>query len=145
MPHWVRLLEYASKTHQPPTGTVYVVVVGVLISSLSSALGSLFGAARILQAIARDDLFWFLSVFKFGSEHGDEPRVAVLGTWVLTQACIFLNDLDVVAPIITAFFLLSYALVNLTCLALCVLGSPNFRPTFRYYSWHTAAAGLIAW
>jgi len=38
----------------------YLVVFGVCISSISSALGSLFGGSRVLQALARE---WQFSPF----------------------------------------------------------------------------------
>lgn len=60
---------------------------GIMISSLSSALGSLFGGSRILQAMARDKLLGVLKPFAYGSRRGDEPRVAVLFTWVVAQVC----------------------------------------------------------
>ena len=87
----------------------YIVIAGILISSFSAGLGSLFGGSRVLQAIARDDLYPVLKPFKFGSKHGDEPRVAVMGTWFVAQCCVLIGNLDVVAPIITSIFSLTYA------------------------------------
>lgn len=66
-------------------GSKFIVVVGILISSLSSALGSLFGGSRVLQAMSRDNLMGALKPFKFGSKHGDEPRIAVCFTWLIAQ------------------------------------------------------------
>jgi solute carrier family 12 (potassium/chloride transporters), member 9 len=121
----------------------YVVILGVLVSCFSSGLGALFGASRILQAIARDDLFPLLSTMAQGSQHGDEPQHAVIFTGLLTQVFIFLGDLDLIAPICTSFFCLAYAGVNLTCFLLQVTGVPNFRPTFRYHSWHLSLLGVV--
>lgn len=119
----------------------FVVITGVLVSCFSSGLGALFGASRILQAIARDALFPGLHVMAQGSAVGDEPRNAVLFTAVLAQVFICMGDLDVIAPICTSFFCLAYAAVNLTCFLLQVTGVPNFRPTFRYHSWHLSLLG----
>ena len=123
--------------------TPYIVISGIMISSLSAGLGSLFGGSRILQAIARDKLYPILNVFSYGSKSGDEPLVAVVGTWVIAQACVMIGNLDVIAPIITSIFCLSYALVNLTCFALSISGAPNFRPTFKYWSKWTALVGFV--
>lgn len=38
-----------------------------------------------------------------------------------------IGDIDVLAPIATSFFLLSYALVNITCFVLSAMGAPNWR------------------
>ncbi|TYZ63055.1 hypothetical protein PybrP1_006871 [[Pythium] brassicae (nom. inval.)] len=119
----------------------FVVITGVLVSCFSSGLGSLFGASRILQAIARDNLFPGLSILARGTDVGDEPRNAVLFTAVLAQVFICFGDLDVIAPICTSFFCLAYAAVNMTCFLLQVTGVPNFRPTFRYHSWHLSLLG----
>ena len=128
---------------QEASPTPYVVVVGIIISSISSALGSLFGGSRVLQALSRDKLFPGTAFFAKGSAKGDEPRRAVVLTWGIAQACLFIGDLDKVAPLITAFFCLSYALCNLTAFALSVTGAPNFRPSFRYYSWQLSLLGFV--
>ncbi|GBG23984.1 Solute carrier family 12 member 9 [Hondaea fermentalgiana] len=116
--------------------TKYAIIVGISVSAFSSALGSVFGGSRVLQALGRDGLppYWGLSFFAKGSLQGDEPRRAVIFTWLVAQVCCFIGDLDVISPIIASFFLLSYATVNLTCFMLDVSGTPNFRPHFRYYS-----------
>eukprot|EP00730_Choanoeca_flexa_P006996 TRINITY_DN12262_c0_g1_i3.p1 TRINITY_DN12262_c0_g1~~TRINITY_DN12262_c0_g1_i3.p1 ORF type:complete len:937 (+),score=236.23 TRINITY_DN12262_c0_g1_i3:83-2893(+) len=124
-------------------GSSYIVVTGIIISSISSALGSLFGGSRVLQAMARDDLMPILSPFKYGTAHGDEPRVAVLFTWAVAQGCVMIGDIDTVAPIETAFFCLSYACCNLACFVLSAMEAPNFRPKFKYYSWPVALIGAI--
>ena len=53
------------------------------------------------------------------------------------------GDIDNIAPLITSFFCMSYALCNLTAFALSVTGAPNFRPTWKYYSWQLALLGFI--
>jgi potassium/chloride transporter 9 len=121
----------------------WIIVVGVLISTSSSALGAVFGGSRLLQALARDKVFPILSVFGQGSRKGDEPQLAVLATVAIAQCVVFAGGLDAVAPIISAFFCISYAALNFACFALSVSGTPNFRPRFRFFSWHTAAFGFI--
>jgi len=114
----------------------YVIILGIAISSFSSALGSVFGGSRVLQALGRDDLppGFGLQFFAKGSVKGDEPRRAVIFTWFVAQCACLIGNLDIVSPIIASFFLLSYACVNLTCFMLDVSGTPNFRPHFQWFS-----------
>ena len=121
----------------------YLVIIGVLIATSSSALGSLFGGSRVMQAIARDKLFPYVNFLSYGAPRGDEPRVAVLFTWFIAQCLVFIGNLDDIATLSTCFFCLSYATVNFSCFLLEISGTPNFRPNFRYYSWHTALFGMI--
>jgi len=119
------------------------VAVGVICSTVSSAMGNLVGSGRILQALARDNLFPCLTIFGWGSKKGDEPRVAVLCAWAIAQGCLFIGDLNAVASIISGFFLLVYFFTNLACFVLRISGAPNFRPRFKYFTWHTALLGAL--
>ena len=91
----------------------YFIVMGITTACLSTSLGSLFGASRILQAIARDNIYPCLRPFAYGSRTGDEPRVAIVLCWAVAQIGLLLGDLSAVAPILTNFFLITYALTNL--------------------------------
>ena len=55
----------------------------------------MFGGSRILQAIARDDLFSFFRPFAKGSLVGDEPRRAAILTYVFSQLVLFMGSIDV--------------------------------------------------
>ena len=120
-----------------------IVVAGVVASTISSALGALVGSARILQALARDELLPGISMFGYGSPGADEPRVALLLSWALGQGFLFLGDLNTVSALISELFLLVYFSLNIACFALRVSGAPNFRPHFRNFSWRTALAGSL--
>lgn len=65
-----------------------IVSVGIFAATLSAALSSVIGGSRILQALARDDLLPFLGFFKKGSGKTDEPRRAVVVTYLLIQVCL---------------------------------------------------------
>jgi amino acid transporter len=119
------------------------ILVGVWGATLSSALGSILGAPRILQALARDNILPKpLRVLGRGSGPDDEPR---LGTYVslgLALVAVALGDLDVIAPILTMFFLATYTVVNVVSAVERFLRSPSFRPTFRVH-WALSLLGAI--
>ncbi|KAG9351576.1 hypothetical protein JZ751_022827 [Albula glossodonta] len=95
------------------------VIIGVYCASLSAAMCSLIGASRILHALALDQLFGLpLAPAAITSQSGN-PWVAVLYTWALVQ-------LNFIAGLVTVFYLLAYAAVDLACLALEWASAPNF-------------------
>jgi len=54
-----------------------------------------------------------------------------------------IGSLDAVAPIASTFFLSLYGGMNAACFILDWLGSPNWRPTWRYFHKLTALGGLV--
>ncbi|MGD9611402.1 MAG: amino acid permease [Kiritimatiellia bacterium] len=120
-----------------------LIYAGVICATLSSALGSLMGAPRILQAFARDGMFRGLKFFARGSGRAAEPRRAIVLTFLIAQAGVFAGALDVIAPVITMFFLLTYGAVNLACFYESITHNPSFRPTFRRHHWAIALLGAL--
>jgi hypothetical protein len=120
-----------------------LIIAGVFAATLSSALGSMLGAPRILQAFARDRIFNSLRFLGRGSGTDDEPRRAIVLTALVSQAAILLGDLNAIAPIITMFFMVTYGTLNLACFYESYSRNPSFRPRFRYSHWTLALAGTI--
>uniref|UniRef100_A0A4W3HWC5 Solute carrier family 12 member 9 n=1 Tax=Callorhinchus milii TaxID=7868 RepID=A0A4W3HWC5_CALMI len=119
------------------------VTIGIYSSTLSAAMSNLIGASRILYALAKDDIFGKLLLpAKKTSCHGN-PWAAVLISSFFVQLVLFSGKLNTIAGIVTIFFLLVYAAVDLACLALEWASAPNFRPTFRYFTWYTCVLGII--
>jgi len=120
-----------------------LVYAGVFSATLSSALCSMMGAPRILQAFARDNIFKHLRWFGRGSGLSGEPRRAVVLTFFIAQIGVMAGDLDTIAPVITMFFLMTYATVNLACFYEGRSSNPSFRPTFRFNHWSVALLGAV--
>lgn len=120
-----------------------LITAGVFAATLSSALGSMMGAPRILQAFARDDVFAPLKCFAFGSGTSNEPRRATILTFVIAQVCILLGDLNAIAPVITMFFMITYGLLNFATFTEAVTKNPSYRPTFRYCHWSLSLLGAV--
>ena len=120
-----------------------LIMAGVFAATLSSALGSMMGAPRILQAFARDNVFVGLRPFGAGSGQSNEPRRATVLTFAISQSCILLADLNSIAPLITMFFMITYGLLNLATFYEAIAKNPSYRPRFRYCHWTTSLAGAI--
>jgi solute carrier family 12 sodium/potassium/chloride transporter 2 len=119
------------------------ILLGVWGATLSSALGSILGAPRVLQALARDGVLprW-MRVLGRGSGEDDEPRVGTVVTLGVALGAVSLGELNLIAPILTMFFLASYFTVNLAAGLEGALGSPSFRPSFRVH-WSLSLIGAI--
>lgn len=120
-----------------------MIAAGVFAATISSALGSMMGAPRILQSLARDRLFKTLTPLGAASERDGEPRRAIVVTFLISQVGIFLADLNTIAPLITMSFLVTYGLLNLATFYESITKNPSYRPQFRYCHWSTSLVGAI--
>ena len=120
-----------------------LITAGVFAATLSSALGSMMGAPRILQAFARDEIFASIKFFGSGNGVSNEPRRATVLTFAIAQVGIVFGDLNAIAPIITMFFMITYGLLNLATFYEAITRNPSYRPTFRYSHWITSLLGMI--
>ncbi|HCT53339.1 MAG TPA: Na-K-Cl cotransporter, partial [Balneola sp.] len=119
------------------------ILIGVWGATLSSALGSILGAPRVLQALARDRVLpkW-MNFLGQGSGDDDAPRMGTIVTLVFALAAVYFGDLDLIAPVLTMFFLTTYGVLNITAGIERILGSPSFRPKFKVH-WIFSIAGAI--
>uniref|UniRef100_A0AAQ4RDV3 Solute carrier family 12 member 4 n=1 Tax=Gasterosteus aculeatus aculeatus TaxID=481459 RepID=A0AAQ4RDV3_GASAC len=119
----------------------WVIVIGSFFSTVGAGLQSLTGAPRLLQAIAKDNIIPFLRVFGHGKNNG-EPTWALLLTGLIAELGILIASLDMVAPILSMFFLMCYLFVNLACAVQTLLRTPSWRPRFKYYHWALSFLGM---
>lgn len=110
----------------------FLIVAGVFAASLSSALGALLGAPRTLQALAADRIIPPVIGRGFGKEKSD-PRLATAVSFGVALAAVLLGDLNLIAPILSMFFLTSYGLLNLSAGLEGLIESPSWRPKFRVH------------
>ncbi|XP_017839242.1 solute carrier family 12 member 4 isoform X2 [Drosophila busckii] len=119
----------------------WVILVGSFLSTLGAGLQSLTGAPRLLQAIAKDEIIPFLAPFAKSSSRG-EPVRALFLTILICQCGILLGNVDLLAPLLSMFFLMCYGFVNLACAVQTLLRTPNWRPRFKFYHWSLSLIGL---
>ncbi|KAJ5788362.1 hypothetical protein N7457_003352 [Penicillium paradoxum] len=119
-----------------------VILLGEFATSFFSALMGVIGSAKLLQAIARDCLLPGLGIFGQGTQKTDDPVYAIIVTYVFAQITM-LFDINRIASFVTMTYLMTFLVTNLACFLLKIGSAPNFRPSFHYFNWQTAAAGTL--
>lgn len=67
--------------------TGYLVYAGCFAATLSSAIASLVGAPRVLQALARDNLYPGLAFFGKGYGANDDPFRGYILVFFISLGC----------------------------------------------------------
>ncbi len=122
----------------------FLITAGVIAATLSSAMASFLGAPRILQSLAADRIFPFLLPFAKGEGVTNNPRRGVLLAGGIAIATIALGNLNVIAPIVSMFFLISYGLLNYATYYETRAASPFFRPRFKWYDGRLSLLGGLS-
>lgn len=119
------------------------ILLGVWGATLSSAVGSLLGAPRVLQALTQDNVLPRQLAF-LGKGSGPEqiPRWATIFTAIITLILVYGGNLNAIAPVLTMFFLTTYGILNVTAGIERLLESPSFRPKFKVH-WVFSFIGTI--
>ena len=107
-----------------------LVLGGLLAATFSSALNSMVGASRILQAMSAHNILPGNEWLSKRSRSG-EPKNAILVTAVIVMLGLMVRDLNTIAPLITMFFLLTYAMINVIILIEQQLELVSFRPIIK--------------
>ncbi len=119
------------------------ILLGIWGATLSSAMGSILGAPRVLQALARDGVLpASLRFLGRGSGPDDLPRAGTAFTLGLALLAVGIGDLNMVAPVLTMFFLATYGVLNMAAGIEGFLKSPSFRPKFKVH-WGFSALGAF--
>ena len=107
-----------------------IVLAGLLGATFSSALSSMVGAPRILFALGQKNI---LPNSKFFAKVGrtGEPSNAIYFSMIVVIFSLMFRDLNAIAPLITMFFLITYAMINVVVLIEQSLALPSYRPMFK--------------
>merc|ERR1719410_776982 len=111
-----------------------LVDMGIYASTFSSATSCLVAAPRIFKAVCDDGLFPIFNFFAVGRKSDNEPVRCYLLVVVLCALIMLTGDINFIAPMVTNFFLITYALVNYSVFQWDISKSPGWRPSFKYYS-----------
>jgi solute carrier family 12 sodium/potassium/chloride transporter 2 len=111
-----------------------LIIAGVLGATFSSALASIVGSSRILFAMGEHKVLPFSEILAGQSANG-QPRNAMVVTGILIFLTLLMRNLNAVAPLVTLFFLITYAMINIVVIIEQRLGLISYRPLFRIPKW----------
>lgn len=111
-----------------------LVIAGILGATFSSALASIIGSSRILYAMGEHRVLPY-SKFLAGTSANGQPRNAMIVTAIMIFVTMLLRDLNAVAPLVTLFFLITYAMINIVVIIEQNLGLISYRPIFKVNRW----------
>jgi amino acid transporter len=121
----------------------FLIDAGVIAATLSSAMASFMGGPRILQSLALDRIFPLLTFFAKGSGASNNPRRGAVLTGLIALFTINLGQLNLIAQVVSMFFLISYGLLNYATYFEADTGSTSFRPRFRFFNKYVSLAGAL--
>lgn len=121
----------------------FLIDAGVIAATLSSAMASFMGAPRILQSLAADRIFPLLHIFAHGTAPTNNPRRGILLTGAIALITISLGQLNLIAHVVSMFFLISYGLLNYATYFEADTESASFRPRFRFFNKYISLAGCF--
>lgn len=122
-----------------------IIPIGLAAATLSSAIGSILVAPRTLQALGSDRIVPADRANGYLAEGvgaSNEPRNATLVTSAVAVVFVMLGSVDLVARIVSMFFMVTYG-------ALCAISAlehfaarPSYRPSFRS-KWYLSLTGAV--
>lgn len=122
-----------------------VVPLGLAASTMSSALGSVMVAPRTLQALAKDKSFPVKSINRWLSisrKRDEEPVNASFITCTIALVFVAIGNVDIVAQIISMFFMITYGSLCLISFLNHFGASPSYRPSFKS-KWFISFIGFV--
>ena len=122
-----------------------VIPLGLGASTISSAIGSVLVAPRTIQALARDRTFPSNKVnlwLRKGIGNNNEPYNATLITVIIAMIFIVIGEVNIVARIISMFFMITYGSLCLISFLNHFGASPSYRPRFKS-KWIISLLGFL--
>lgn len=126
-------------------GGAIIIPLGLAASTISSALGSVMVAPRTLQSLAHDESFPLARINSWlakGRAVDNEPINSSILTCIIAMFFVVLGDVNVVAGVISMFFMITYGSLCLISFLNHFGSSPSYRPSFKS-KWWLSFAGFI--
>lgn len=120
-----------------------LIYAGCWAATLSTALTNLLSVPRLIQALGLDRVYPGLIFFsKRYGKHGEPYRGYVL-VFCVSVSFLLIADLNMIAPLITNFYLASYALINFCTFHAAFFKPISWRPRFRFFNTWLSLGGFV--
>lgn len=122
-----------------------IIPFGLACATVSSALGSIMVAPRTLQALAGDRIFPAPKMNRAlakGKPETNEPYNATIVTSVIAVIFVAVGDVNIVAEIISMFFMITYGSICLISFLQHFAADPSYRPSFKS-KWYISLIGAV--
>lgn len=139
------LVDHQLIMSQIAIGGILIIPLGLAASTISSALGSVMVAPRTLQALAADKSFPFRRfnlLMAKGKGKTREPFNASLVTFGIALLFVAIGNVDMVAEVISMFFLITYGSLCLISFLNHFGSPPSYRPKFKS-RWYFSLTGFM--
>jgi len=93
--------------------------------------------------LAKDKLYPLIHVFEKGYGANQDPFRGYFLVFCISLGCILIGKLDLVATLLSNFFVAAYALINFSVFHASITKSPGWRPAFKYYNAWVSLIGAI--
>lgn len=123
----------------------WIIPFGLACATISSALGSIMVAPRTLQALSGDRIFPAPKMNRTlakGKPETNEPYNATIVTSIIAVVFVALGDVNVVAEIISMFFMITYGSICLISFLQHFAADPSYRPSFKS-NWLVSLIGAL--
>ncbi|XP_050455526.1 bumetanide-sensitive sodium-(potassium)-chloride cotransporter [Cataglyphis hispanica] len=120
-----------------------LIYAGCFAATLSTALTNLLSVPRLIQALGQDRIYPWLFYFSKGYGKSGEPYRGYVLTFAVAALFLLIANLNAVAPLISNFYLASYALINFCTFHAALIRPLGWRPSFKYYNTWLSLLGFI--
>ncbi len=126
-------------------GGLFIIPLGLAASTISSAIGSIMVAPRTLQALSQDrsiPIGFLNRIMSKGKGKTEEPYNATFFTCVIAMMFVILGEVNMVAGIISMFFMVTYGSICLISFLYHFGADPSYRPVFKS-RWYFSLIGFL--
>eukprot|EP01084_Bolivina_argentea_P078524 142503_1 len=103
----------------------YIIFIGIYAATLSSAIAVLVGAPRILMAIAEDNIIAVPGITYFAqTDASGNPVRGYFLSFAVAFAFNCIGELNLIAPLISQFFIIIYLIINFASFVMEISHSP---------------------